>query len=70
MVASEVGRERRPHIACVTEPVQQDNDGSLASDADVKRRTIGLDILRSERGWKRLNLCCYRQCQRDHAERA
>ena len=50
--------------------MQQHDGRPLASDADVKRRTIGLDVLRSERNWKRLNLCCYRQCQGDCAERA
>ena len=42
----------------------------LAAAADVKRRTLGLDILRAERGWKRLNLCRYRPCQGNCAERA
>ena len=70
MVPREVGRERRPHVARVTEPVQQHNGRPLAADADVKRRTRGLDILRAERGWKRLNLWRYRPCQGNGAERA
>jgi hypothetical protein len=46
-------RERHPHVAGVAEAVNQDDGGTVPAQADMNRRTVGLDVLGGESGGKR-----------------
>jgi hypothetical protein len=58
------------HVAGIPKPVQEHDGRPFASNTDMKRHTTILNILRRERGWKRMNLCCCRKCHGEHSERA
>ena len=56
MIAGKLRRERRPHIACLSIPVKQDDSGSLSADPYRQGRAIRSDVLDFEPGWKRLHI--------------
>jgi hypothetical protein len=61
MIAREYNGQGRPHVARIGEAVKHDNSGSVATDPDMDRRAVGLNVLRLEIRRERLNPSCSRQ---------
>src|SRR5262249_43690609 len=59
MVAGEIDRHGRPHVARLTVAVKQDHGGAAAAGAHMDRRTVRRDVLNAEfrRKLERLHVC-------------
>ena len=62
MVAGKLSGERRPHIACLSISVKQDDGRSLSTDPyrqgrDRQGRAVRSDVLNFEIGRKRMHIC-------------
>ena len=66
VISRKIGRQRRPHVAGVTEAMKQHDRRTLAANADMDRRAVGLHILRAERRRKAFHL---RHRRQRHGER-
>ena len=52
MVVCELGSQKCPHIACVSESVKQHDCRALSANSDVNCRAVGLNLLSTEVGRK------------------
>jgi hypothetical protein len=56
MITCEILSHWRPHITGLAVAMQQDDCRTCASDANVDRNVVGLDLPRLKAGRERLNL--------------